>query len=157
MLDPDLVLAAVVTATQSIPELVTSLGGDPAVIVGHQYAYGVESSLSLALFQMRSPSILIAYLDLIGGNFSGQAMWKHRLEYYIQPMNGGDSPPHLWWLIMNKAATALPPGTLPIRKTSLLSGALMLEDLPTLRHHQAEDGRDFFCGTCVFTEYGDND
>lgn len=158
MLDPDLVLSSIVSAFQSIPSLVTEMGGSSSNISGHTFSYGEENSLVRSIFAMTSPSILIAYLDLLGGNFDGQTIWKHRLEAYIRPKNDasgseGSSPPHIWWMMMNLSILGT---TRNIRQTSLLSGSLMLMDTPTLTHRQDETGMDFFVGTLVFPEYGDN-
>lgn len=158
MLDPDVVLSAIVSAFQSIPALVTEMAGNAANISGHDFSYGEENSLIRTVYSMQSPSILIAYLDLLGGNFDGSTIWKHRLEAYIRPKNAASgtnnaSPGHLWWLMMNRPILST---TQNIRQTSLLSGALMLMDTPTLVHKQDEIGMDFFVGTMVFPEYGDN-
>lgn len=173
MLDPDIVLSAVISAYRAIPALVNELGG-PDRINGHYYSFGVESSLALAIARMSSSSILIAYLDLLGGNFSGATNWKHRLEVYIRPKNaasgavvpsltsGGPSTvpastPHLAWLMLNKPIVGiadLSPGN--IRQVSLLSGRLTLMDTPTITHRQDENLADFFSILTVFPEIGDD-
>ena len=164
MLDPDLVLAAVVDAFQSIPAVVSELADDPTNIIGHTYTYGTEDSIARAIYSMRSPSILVAYLDLLGGNFDGATIWKHRLEVYLRPKNaasgavggvGGahaSSPPHVWWLLMN---SVLGSTSQNFRQTSLLSGSLMLCDTPTLKHRTDEQGADLWVGQLVIPEWGD--
>lgn len=162
MLDPDLVLEAVVSAFRSIPELVQEMADDQANIVGHAYSYGVENSLARAVFGMRSPSILVAYLDILGGNFSGMSVWKHRLECYIRPKNaamgnvaGGApaaSPPHLWWLMINKPING---GVQNIRYVDVLPGLWITDNLPPLTHQTDEQLADFFVGHLTFTETGD--
>jgi hypothetical protein len=173
MLDPDIVLAAVLTAARSIPALANELGG-ASHINGHYFSYGKDTSLAAAIGNMSSPSILVAYLDLLGGNFSGATIWKHRLEWYIRPKNaspgaivpplssGGAltvpaSAPHLAWLLLNKPIVGipdLPPGNL--RQVSLLSGALTLMDTPSITHRQDENLADFFSVLTVFPEIGDD-
>src|SRR5215472_9035448 len=111
MLDPDLVLSSVVASLQSIPDLAAELGAPtiPATesITGHFFYSGQENSLIRALSQMKSPSILVAYLDYIGGNFDATTVWKHRLNLYIRPRNyavsnrSAASGMHLWWMAMN--------------------------------------------------------
>lgn len=163
MLDPDLVLATFISTLRSIPSLVAELAGDPLNISGHYYLSGKEFSLAQSIYKMPSPSILVTYLDLIGGNFNGATIWKHRLEVYIRPKNaamgsvgglGGTpagSSPHLWWLAMNKPVLG---GVQHIRGIELLSG-LWLMDTPTMTHRQDEDLADIFVGQCVFPEAGD--
>lgn len=165
MLDPDLVLSNLLTTFRSIPALVSEMADDSSNIFGHYYLAGEENSLVRVLSQMTSPSICVAYLDLLGGNFDGSTIWKHRLEVYIRPKNsamGGvgspsgpraSSPPHLWWLMMNSPVLG---GTLNIRQVSLMSGSLMPMETPTLVHRQDEQGLDFFVGSMVIPEYGDS-
>lgn len=164
MLDPDVVLSEFVTALRSIPELVTQLGGDPTLISGHYFLTGAEFSLAMAIAKMPSPSILIAYLDLLGGNFDGNMIWKHRLEVYLRPKNaavgsvggvGGPracSAPHLWMLAMNRPVLG---GVNHVRAIELIPG-LRLMDTPTLTYRQDETLADLFVGQCVFGESGDN-
>lgn len=165
MLDPDVVLATIVSAFQSIPALVSEMGGSSSAISGHYYQYGAENSLATAIGTMQSPSILIAYQDLLGGNFDGMTIWKHRLEAYIRPKNRAmgkvgvgagtlpASPPHLWYLMMHSPVLG---GTQNIRSTTLLSGSLQNMDTPTLMHKQDENGADFFVGSMVWPEAGDD-
>src|SRR5678815_1104345 len=164
MIDPDLVLSAVVSAFRSIPLLVAEMADDPLNIYGHSYGYGSEQSLAPAITSMTSPSILVAYLDLIGGQFSGMTLWKHRLDIFIRPKNqamgrvGGPSstvpasPPHLFWLMMNQPVNAGPDN---IRYTELIPGLHMLDAMPSLTHQTDENGADFFIGHMVFPEKGD--
>jgi hypothetical protein len=161
MLDPDLVLSTLVTSFQSIPALVTELGGADK-ITGHFYLSGAENSLERAIYSMPNPSILVAYLDLLGGNFNGMTIWKHRIEAYIRPRNAATaaaietsaaSGPHLAWLMMH---SAIPPGTQNIRQLALLAGSLQLMDTPTLTHKIDENRTDLFCWAMVFPEHGDD-
>lgn len=168
MLDPDLVLASVVSTFQSIPTLVSEMADDSSNIYGHSYGYGAEESLALAISRMTSPSILVAYLDLIGGQFSGMTVWKHRLQAVIRSKNqamgrvggpGGTtpaSPPHLFWLMMNKAVLGGTDNrTQNIRYTEIMSGLHMLDAMPSMTHQTDEQGSDYFICTMVWPEKGD--
>jgi hypothetical protein len=162
MLDPDLVLNAVLASMQSIPDLVTELGA-PAIpattsITGHYFYAGEENSLVRALAQMRMPSFLVAYLDYVGGNFDGSTVWKHRMNLYIRPRNkaaqqGAASAQHLWWMAMNLPVSVPTVGP-NLRYTNLLPG-LEIMDIPVLKHQTDELGQDFFVSTMVFSEIGD--
>jgi len=159
MLDPDLVVAAIVTALQSIPALVTEMNG-AGNIYAHYYQYGAENSLAQSIYTMTSPSILIAYQDLLGGNFDGMTIWKHRIDAYIRPGNRavGTSPvaassPHVWWLMMHSPVLGT---TRNLREVTLLSNALQIMDTPTLMHRSDEQGADFFVGSMCWPEAGDD-
>lgn len=163
MLDPDVVLNSVLASLQSIPELAAELGA-PTIpptqsITGHFFYAGEENSLTRAMSQMRSPSILVAYLDYVGGNFDGMTVFKHRLNMYIRPRNrasnnGSASAQHLWWLAMNLPIST--PEVAPnIRYIELVNYNLQLMDQPTLLHTSDELGQDFFVSTLVFPEKGD--
>lgn len=151
-------------AFRSIPLLVSEMADDPLNIYGHSYQYGAETSLALAINAQRSPSILVAYLDLLGGNFDGMTVWKHRLTAYIRPKNaatgtvggmgGGraSSPQHLFWLMMNKPVLG---GSQNFRYTELMSGLLLCDAMPSLTHQQDEQGADLFSCNLVIPEIGD--
>jgi hypothetical protein len=183
MLDPDLVSNAVVQALQSIPVFNSIMTTDAETtnsnIYSFYYQYGQEQSLARAIFQMKSPSCLVAYKDYLGGNFNQMTLWKHRLEICIRPPNAavpvpsidptntlltGMSTPHLSWLMMNSPIVAPTPfdnpGPIPssytanIRQVRLLSG-LLLMDTPTLTHRQDESLSDFFMWSVIIPEIGD--
>jgi hypothetical protein len=163
MLDPDVVLSSVISSLQSIPQLAAELGA-PTIpptesITGHFFYSGEENSLARVLGMMKSPSITVAYLDYIGGNFDGQTVWKHRLNMYIRPRNkasngGSASAQHMWWMAMN-FPISVPEVAPNIRYVELVNANLQLMDLPPLLHHNDELGQDFFVSTMVFPEKGD--
>jgi hypothetical protein len=163
MLNPDVVLSSVLASLQSIPQLASELGAPdiPATesITGHYFYSGEDDSLIRALGKMRSPSILVAYLDYIGGNFDGMTVWKHRLNMYFRPRNrasngGSVSVQTLWWMAMN-LPIAVPQIAPNIRYIELVDYNLQLMDQPPLMHQTDELGQDFFYSTLVFPEKGD--
>ncbi len=162
MLDPDLVLAAVLAAFRSIPLLVAEMADDVSNIYGHDYLYGAETSLALAVNNQRSPSILVAYLDILGGQFSGMQVWKHRLDVFIRPKNAAtgsvgsppapaSSPQRLWWLMLTQPVLG---GAQDFLNTELMTGLMILADIPSLTHQQDEQGADFFIGHLSIGEKG---
>jgi hypothetical protein len=162
VLDPDVVLNSIVASLQSIPELATELGA-PAIpasesITGHYFFSGEENSLIRALAQMKSPSILVAYMDYISGNYDGMTVWKHRLNLCIRSRNkasngGSSSAQHLWWMAMN-LPISVPQVAPNIRYVDLAGGFLWLFET-LLKHQMDELGQDFFIGTMVWNEMGD--
>jgi hypothetical protein len=162
MLDPDVVLSSVVASLQSIPDLATELGA-PAIpatesITGHFFFSGEDNSYIRTLAQMRSPSILVAYLDYISGNYDGMTVWKHRLNLCIRSRNKASngssvSAARLWWMAMN-LPISVPELAPNIRYVDLANHSLWLFDT-NLKHQTDELGQDFFIGTMVFNEMGD--
>ncbi len=167
MLDPDLVLSALVSVSRSNTDLVTQLGGDPTLITGHYFFSGTENALVREIYSMSSPSILIAYKDIVGGNFNGATIWKHRFEVYYRTKNAamggvgpnGTPPPacsasHLWWLHMNRPVLG---GPNHIRAISIVEPYLYLMDTPSVLHNIDEEQQDFFVSALVFPEAGDTE
>ena len=163
MLFSSVVLNSVVASLQSIPELATELGA-PAIpatdsITAHYGLSGLENSFLRAMEQMRSPSILVAYLDYIMGNFDGMTVWKHRLRLCIRSRNAASngsamSAQDLWVMAMNYPISV--PYLAPnIRYVDLANGCIWLSET-NLKDQQDELGQDFFIGTMVFNEYGDS-
>src|SRR5262252_8918010 len=159
MLDPDLVMNSVLDSFRSIPQLVTEVGGAQN-ITGHYYYSGEENSLMKTLGQMRAPTILLAYLAMLGGNFDGQTMWKHQINLYVRPRNKASdalngrnsaSAPHLYWMALNLPITVPRPAD-SIRYIDLVDENLMLMETPSLLHQVDELGQDFFYSTLTFVE-----
>jgi hypothetical protein len=172
MIDPDLSLAAVVAALNAIPSVVTATSS----ITGHRFSYGTDNSLARAIYEMVAGQVIVAQLDIIGGNFSAQNVWKHRFEVYLCPQNAVSDPTavtpgHLWVMMMNTPVPAYTvpsingsgtftpntgSGTLNFRQYRLLAGFEPVDPMGlNLIHHQTDTGDDRFCGHLVFTEYGD--
>lgn len=162
MLDPDVVLNSVVASLQSIPQLAVELGA-PQVpvtesITGHFFYSGEENSVARALGQMKSPSILVGYLDYIMGNYDASTVWKHRLNLCIRARNKASngnsaSAPHLFWMAMNLPIT-VPQIASNIRYVDLAGGFLWLYET-NVRHQPDELGQDFFVSLMTFNEIGD--
>ncbi len=162
MLDPDVVLSTLITALKSNADLVAALGSAD-YIIGHEYLYGSDNSVGFTLYQLPSPCLFLAYEDMLGGNFSGETVWKHRIRMWIKPKNAahgnnpvGCSPPHLFWLAMHQPVTSVSPGTLDIRTVSLMTSLAPLDAMPSLTHQQDETAGDLFTALLVFPELGDD-
>jgi len=158
MLDPEVLTAAIVDTLRTIPDLVDAMGGDPANIFAHQYLYGEENSLAKAVAEMKAPSMLLAWKGTLGGNFNGMTVRKHPYELYIRTKNVAGSltpagPGHVWWLAMNKPVNG---GTLNIRQIQIMDGVDIM-DIPSVSHRQDEELADFFCGSMVIPEFGDEE
>ena len=157
MLDPGTITDAIVSALRTIPELVLQMGGDPEKIYAHHYLYGSDVRLVEAVYRIVPPSILVVWDGTQGGNFDGQTIWKHRFQLHIRTANvAGISEPtsyeKVWFLLVNGSVYG---GSLNIRQVNLLP-ELDLMEVPSIGHRQDEELMDYFVGTFIFPEIGDN-
>jgi hypothetical protein len=163
MLAQSVVLNSVLGALQSIPQLAAELGAPdiPATesITAHYSYMGEENSFNRVLQQMRSPSIIVAYLDYTMGNFDAMTMWKHRLNICIRSRNKASngsaiSAQELWAMAMN-LPVSMPYVAPNIRYVDLANGLLWLRET-NLKFQTDELGQDFHVGTMVWDELGDS-
>lgn len=159
MLQPSLIVGAVVSAWQSIPDLITQMNGNPANIIAHNYAWGAENSLNKAVTDMPAPSILVAYGGFAGAgnNANGTTLWTHTIKAIVKSGNaaaGGSvlSAADLCWLMITRPVNS---GPSTIYDSQLLSGDLQpMERLPQATPDLDEMG-DFFSLTLTLFERGD--
>jgi hypothetical protein len=162
MLKSSLIADTVVTTLQSIPELVTSMVGDPARIKAYHFLAGMNKTLLQAINQMLQPSILVVCLPPIGGNFNGQTLFKHHVDVYVRMPNVATfADPislafeDIWWLICNTPVNGSDVPRLNIRYQNILPGQLDLMDTPSASMMTDEEGQDYLCGRFIFPEIGD--
>ena len=162
MLNPDPVIDTIVQTLQSIPDVVALMGGNPQQIAAHHDFYGEDYRLAEALFKMRPPAVLVAYDGSLGGNFDGATVFKHRFLLYMRLANQADQPQPIgygtmWRTIISAGPVPAWDGTSGpnIRSVQLHEG-LDLMDTPSIMRRQDEELMDFFVGSLVFPEIGDN-
>jgi hypothetical protein len=162
VLNPAPATDAIAATLAAIPEVAAAMtvqtpGGPVVRISAFHYLMGDDQPLVKAIYEMPSPSMLIAWEGTRGGNFDGSTIWKHRWGVYFRMGNAaGVSDPagyeYLWWVLCNK----LPAGsTVNIRYMHLYDG-LDIMDTPTIEHMVDEDQIDRFKATLVIPEIGDN-
>lgn len=157
MIDPSTLTDGVVTALQSIPDLVTAMNGDQTRIYAHHYLYGQEYRFAEALYKVTPPSILVVWEGTFGGNFDGQTIWKHHVALYLRTANvaNAETPTsyeHLFWLIVNGPVFG---GPANIRQSHVIPEVDIM-DTPSATHMVDEDGMDYFKVEMSFPEIGDN-
>lgn len=161
MLNPSPATDAIAAALAAIPDLAAAMtvqtpSGPVCRINAFHYHLGQEQTLVKAVYEMPAPSMLVAWEGTKGGNFNGYQVWKHRWGVYIRMGNAaGVADPagyeHLWWLICN----GIPSGsTVNLRYMNLYPG-LDIMDTPSVDHQLDPDQIDFFKGTFVIPEIGD--
>ena len=157
MLTSKAILDAIVLSLQSIPQLVAELGSPQAISAHYSYS-GEENSLMRALAQMREPSMLAAYTDIMMGNYDGQTVFKHRVGLYVRARNaaannGALSAPDILNMAVNYPISV--PIIAPnLRYVDLCNGNLWLYNLTEPRAND-ELGQYFWSLLLVFNEIGD--
>lgn len=163
MLNPELIVSTVVSAIQTIPEVLAAMNGDASRIAGFNYLYGVENTLAEAVGKLIPPAILVVWTGTGPGRGDGMTLWKHSFNIYLRSGNMASvafpavptGPGYLWWAICNKPVNGLTSPPRNIREVQLIPGALEIMDIPSVLHRQDEELMDYFCGSFVFPEIGD--
>jgi hypothetical protein len=161
VLRADVAVNSVVAALQSIPELVTELGGSQ-FITGHFYFSGQENALMRVLAQMSEPSMLLACHMQTFGSYDGQTAWKHAMQLIIRARNKATDPVtnrtsashyDLYALAMNYPISV--PYVAPnIRYVDLAGGNMWLAETSS-PHFSDELGQDYLICPLIFNEMGD--
>ena len=84
MIDPSEIVNNLVGMLRDIPALVTEVGGDAARIYAYHDSYPKNISLTHALHQMASPSILVVWQGTQPGAFGGVDVWKHQVTLFLR-------------------------------------------------------------------------
>ncbi len=162
MLNPDPILDTLVASLQSITSVVAAMGGSPEKIAAHHDYYGAEFSLAETIAKLIPPAILVCYDGSQGGNFDGTTIFKHRFLLYLRLANQAQALEPLgygglWRKIISDGPVKGYDGIAGphIRAVQVFEG-LDLMDTPTLARRQDEDLMDYFVGSFVFPEIGDN-
>jgi hypothetical protein len=157
MYNPDKVVNAVVDALRSIPQLVTAMAGDESRIFGFFYLYGQDTSLKKSIYELQPPRIQVANVGVMGGNYSGETMTKHRIEIIVKmqnvqtqqgnPISYGD----IWTIFTNYPVFG---STTSIRGWNLLPN-LDIPDVPSQDMIQDADSINMMRIMLVIPEVGD--
>ena len=84
MIDPSEIVNNLVGMLRDIPALVTEVGSDPARIYAYHDSYPKNISLTHALHQMASPSIMVVWQGTQPGAFGGVDVWKHQITLFLR-------------------------------------------------------------------------
>lgn len=157
MLNPRTLVDAVAAAFGTITTLVQAMNNDPTNIIAYHYNYANDPRLVLAIEEMKAPSILVYWQGTQGGNFSGQQIWKHRLEAVIRAGNTTGTTPlsyeDIWFAMMQEPCNGT---SLNFRNQEIIPGVVDLVDTPSIKHHTDSENMDMFTVELVFPEIGDH-
>ncbi len=174
MYDTSLIADALVTALQSIPELVGLFGNDPTRIFAYKFLFGEEFDRQKTLYKMLAGSIaVIPEPGPQATNRDATTMWLHTIHLHVRMPNAANTAPsrfdyyRIWYLVLNRPCIVGSSGSpeftllqqrLPIKNTL---GEDVLEiplfsKLPKPVMERDEEGMDYLHGQLTFPEIGDN-
>jgi hypothetical protein len=156
MLKPSLIVSAVISTLQSIPDFVSAMNGAQN-IKAHTFQDGVALPIMDDIYQLTAPSTLVVWEETLGGNFDAATLWKHIVSVYIKAPNVATAQnplgyEDLIWLVVNGPVNGT---SLNIRQIDLIPGKLRTMETPTVTRLTDEARTDFFKIDCVFPEIGD--
>ena len=84
MINPGILVEALVARLRAIPELVAEMNGEPRRIRAYHYRYPREASLARALYELDSPALLVVWRGTEPGRFGRDAVWQHRFSLFLR-------------------------------------------------------------------------
>ena len=157
VLDPGQLVDGLVAELQTMTDEVTAMGGTGNISAYH-FIPGVNVTLSQAIVQMPSPSLLVAHAGISGGNFDGETIFKHHIQIWVRLASqaGVGSPTtyeRIWYYIMNDTVNSGPGN---IWNTDLIveTGSAAMVDLPSydIMSEEHGQGMEFWCLKTVWNE-----
>jgi hypothetical protein len=155
MINPSEIAINLVDLLRSIPELVAEMGDAERIFAYHD-RYPQNISLSLAIYRMPAPSIMVAWQGSGIGSFGIAGAWKHRFSIYVRAgENLEDDPPTGYYRLARLILKGVPTGSpQPLLYTMVHPSCHAMEPGDFARQTDAE-GVDYFELPVTFTEMGD--
>ena len=156
MIDTSELVNNLVALLREIPDLVTEVGGDPDRIYAYHDQYPKKSSLALAIHQMPSPSILIAWQGTAPGSFGGSDVWKHQMSIFLRARETFDGdPPTAYYRLFRLITKGVPASVgVPMINATVHPSCYPM-DVPSIQRATDVEGLDYFEIAISFTEAGD--
>jgi len=157
MIDPAILVNAVVTALRDIPSLLAEVRGDAERITAYRDKPPDNVSLDEAIYRMPAPSVMVAWQESGPGNFAEWEAWKHQVSIFVR----ADDAPDLnvasgsFYRIF-QAIWKGPRNAGETLRNTTVHADLYPMDVPTFRRIRDIEGVDFFEVAVTFTEIGDN-
>ena len=159
MINPSDIVNQLVAALQAIPQLVAQLGGSASNIYPYKDSPPQESSLSRAIYEMTSPSVMVAWM---GSNPSGQeglGLFSHAVSLYVRADDATTAPGTPTFAnVITAIVNGTPTGwTDRLLMSSWFGNRLEPMEVPTIRRIHDEEGTiDLFELATQFTETFDD-
>src|ERR1035437_5075777 len=84
MIDASEIVNNLVAMLRDVPALVAEVGNDATRIYAYHDSYPKNVSLTHALHQMPSPSIMAVWQGTQPGSFGGVDVWKHQVTLFLR-------------------------------------------------------------------------
>ena len=155
MIDPSQIVNNLVGMLRDIPALVTEVGSDPTRIYAYHDSYPKNISLTHALHQMASPSIMVVWQGTQPGAFGGVDVWKHQITLFLRAKEEttvGTAYYRLFRLIVKGVPTA---AGIALENATVHPSCYPM-DLPSIQRQTDAGGLDYFEVPLSFTEIGDD-
>ncbi|MBI4909915.1 MAG: hypothetical protein HY820_40225 [Acidobacteria bacterium] len=156
MIDPSTLIDSLVALLRDVPDLVMEVGGDPDRIYAYHDQYPKKSSLALAIHQMPSPSIMVAWQGTAPGNFGGNDVWKHQASLFLRARETFDGdPPTAYYRLFRLITKGVPESAgVPMINVTVHPSCYPM-DVPSVQRATDAEGLDYFEVNMSFTEIGD--
>lgn len=155
MVNPSLIVNALVEQIQKIPAVVTQLTGDVTRIYAYQDSPPQKSSLSRAIYEMTSPSVMVAWMGT--SPTTGMTLWGHEVSIYVRGDDStyGNNQPTFANLV-TAIINGIPQGSEQSMLNLEVLDYVLPMDVPTIRRiHDDEGTIDLFEIVTRFEEKGD--
>lgn len=156
MIDPAALIDSLVALLRDVPDLVMEMGGDPDRICAYHDQYPKKSSVALAIHQMPSPSIIVAWQGTAPGNFGGNDVWKHQASLFLRARETFDGdPPTAYYRLFRLITKGVPESAgVPMINVTVHPSCYPM-DVPSIQRATDAEGLDYFEVNMSFTEIGD--
>ncbi|MBI2818127.1 MAG: hypothetical protein HYX72_14425 [Acidobacteria bacterium] len=157
MINPADIADSLVALLRDIPELVEEMGGDPERIFAYHDQYPKKVSLTLAIYQAASPSIMVAWQGTLPGSFGGSETWKHQFTLYLRARETfeGD-PPTAYYRLFRLITKGVPTSIGQPMLNATVHPSCDPMDVPSISRQTDQEGIDYFEVSVSFTEIGDD-
>ncbi len=154
MINPSDIVNALVAALQGIPQLVDQLGGKATNIYAYRDSPPQQSSLSRAIYEMISPSVMVVWIGTSPSRKEGIGLFSHEVSLYVRADDATTAPGTPTFA---NVITAMINGTPTGRPVRFIMDELMPNlqpmEVPTIRRIHDEEGTlDLFEVATEFTE-----
>jgi hypothetical protein len=156
MIDPSILINALVALLRDIPDLVTEMGGDPERIYAYHDQYPKRASLANAIHTMPAPGIMAAWQGTTPGNFGGVDVWKHHVTLFLRARETFDGdPPTAYYRLFRLITKGVPASARVPMINATVHASCYPMDVPSMQRATDAEGLDYFEVAISFTEAGD--